>query len=265
MSPHLQYSERRENSWREIKVNIGKWWQILFALPLDVLKSCTLCPLTLPQFGVLTGVTQDSHDSICFPEVNVHKDPDGQRRRGWQMSNLKASLGNVRKKQKNNCFSQVLARAFYVVLFNCIYWSLLVIFRQRWRSLITEQEKGVVFVFVTFFVIDPIVWLGQFSSVLDVLFPGERSWVLHTVPLCLVSHHHRAVSCASLFFIFFTCKDKKKHAFVKITQNAFFCGGLPHHNVKSRSLWSAQCEEMTRAALARVHLNGFIKSFVICS
>lgn len=185
MSPHLQYPERRENSWREIKVNIGKWWQILFALPLDVLKSCTLCPLTLPQFGVLTGVTQDSHGSICFPEVNVHKDPDGQRRRGWQMSNLKASLGNVCKKQKNNCFSQVLARAFYVVLFNCIYWSLLVIFRQRWRSLITEQEKGVVFVFVTFFVIDPIVCL--IGSILICAWCVVPRWeelsVAHSPPL----------------------------------------------------------------------------------
>lgn len=171
--------------------------------------------LTLPQFRVLTGVTQDSHGSICFPEVNVHKDPDGRRRRGWQMSNLKGSLGNVRKKQKNNCFSQVLARAFYVV-FNCIYWSLLVIFRQRWRSLITEQEKGAC-VFFVFFLLpfssltQLFVWLGRFSSVLDVLFPGERSWVLHTVALCLVSHHHRAVSCASLFSFFFTCKDKKKN------------------------------------------------------
>lgn len=174
------------------------------------------------------------------------------------------------KNKKTNCFSQVLARAFYVVLFNCIYWALLVIFRQRWRSLITEQEKGVC-VFFGFFLLpfssltQLFVWLGRFSSVLDVLFPGERSWVLHTVALCLVSHHHRAVSCASLFFFFFTCKDKKTHAFVKITQNALCCGGLPHHNVKSRSLWSAQCEEMTRAALARVHLNRFIKSFVICS
>lgn len=113
--------------------------------------------LTLPQFRVLSGVTQDSHGSICFPEVNVHKDPDGRRRRGWQMSNLKGSLGNVRKKQKTNCFSQVLARAFYMVLFNTLLGF--VIFRQRWRSLITEQEKGVWFFFVTFFVIDPIVCL----------------------------------------------------------------------------------------------------------
>lgn len=167
--------------------------------------------LTLPQFRVLTGVTQDSYGSICFPEVNVHQDPDGRRRRGWQMSNLKGSLGNVRKKQKTNCFSQVLARAFYVVLFNCIYWSLLVIFRQRWRSLITEQEKGVCFCFVFLLPFSSLtqlfVWLGRFSSVLDVLFPGERRWVLHTVALCLVSRHHRAVSCASLFFFFFTCKD----------------------------------------------------------
>lgn len=161
----------------------------------------TLCLLTLETPHQCSTRLCHLIAVIWFPEVNVHKDPDGQRRRGGQMSNLKGLLENVRWKKKYiylYVLFTVCGWAFCLVFFYCLYWLFSGSDDDR-SSLIRKKVCFSVICKLFGSLSQLFVWLGRVSSVLDVLFPGERNRVLHAVPRCRGSHHDRAVSCLPCF------------------------------------------------------------------